>query len=192
MDISSEKTFKLPADHAMELKRKTIRQWCIAGFFSIVTVAIFWHYLYNWTGHSTIIGFIAPVNESVWEHLKLGYWGILIFSAVEFTFVRNTIHNLFLAKASGVVVLSLTILAIFYSYTSITGYFILWIDISSFVAGAFLCQWLIFKLYFTRSIGQLTEIAGIVFLLITGLLFAVFTSYPPDMPIFIDNSLNSH
>ena len=38
-----------------------------------------WHFLYPWVP-IPLVGLIAPVNESVWEHLKLLFWPFLFAS----------------------------------------------------------------------------------------------------------------
>ena len=35
------------------------------------------HFLYDWMPFQ-LVGMIAPVNESVWEHLKLLFWPFLL------------------------------------------------------------------------------------------------------------------
>ena len=32
------------------------------------------HFLYGLSGEFFLVGLLAPVNESVWEHLKLALW----------------------------------------------------------------------------------------------------------------------
>lgn len=34
------------------------------------------HFLYGLSGEFFLVGLLAPVNESVWEHLKLALWPI--------------------------------------------------------------------------------------------------------------------
>ena len=38
------------------------------------------HFLYEWTGYNYLVGFISPVNESTWEHLKLLFFPVLFLS----------------------------------------------------------------------------------------------------------------
>ena len=45
------------------------------SFFIRFSILFFWgalwHFLYSWSGNNILVGMIAPVNESVFEHLKL-------------------------------------------------------------------------------------------------------------------------
>ena len=60
-----------------------IRRWHIAGFFWIVIVGSLLHFTYEWSGKSTLVGYFSPVNESLWEHLKLGYFSLSFFILIE-------------------------------------------------------------------------------------------------------------
>ena len=51
------------------------RKWLIIGLLSILAGSAL-HFLYDlWPNPLTAV--FAPVNESVWEHLKLLYWPFL-------------------------------------------------------------------------------------------------------------------
>ena len=50
---------------------KSIYTWEIIGTFFIIIAGSLLHFVYEWTGYSDIMGLFTPVNESVWEHLKL-------------------------------------------------------------------------------------------------------------------------
>ena len=43
----------------------------IAGILCVSILGTLLHFTYRWSGRNPLIGLIAPVNESVWEHMKL-------------------------------------------------------------------------------------------------------------------------
>ena len=53
--------------------RKLIREerWIVKGTPFLFLVGGLWHMLYEFTGKSYLIGLIAAVNESIWEHSKM-------------------------------------------------------------------------------------------------------------------------
>ena len=55
----------------------------IIQFFYISLFASFLHFSYEMSNHSFIFSLIGAVNESVWEHLKLG-----IFPWFSWFFIR--------------------------------------------------------------------------------------------------------
>lgn len=61
--------------------------WFIIGIPITFLLGSLAHFAYDWSGKSVIVGIFTPVNESIWEHLKLSTYptfiwyilGILIF-----------------------------------------------------------------------------------------------------------------
>lgn len=171
---------------------KIIRYWAYAGVIAIIILGSLWHYVYNWTGEVALSGLIAPVNESVWEHLKMGYWALVIFSVPEYFFLKQKVNNYFLAKFIGVMALELTILIIYCSYTFFTKNHILWIDIASFVSGAIVCQVLIYNIYNKRPVSKIIDYSGLAAFISIALIFGITTRYPPHFGIFRDKNTNSY
>ena len=104
------------------------------------------HFLYEWSGSSVLVAWFCPVNESVWEHLKLGFWGVVFFSLIEYWFVRDKVNNFILAKAAGILSIQLFVLIVFYTYTSIVHTHIVVVDITSYIIGFVICQIIRYKI----------------------------------------------
>lgn len=162
-----------------------VRKWEMYGILWIVVVGSIFHFIYELSGKSPIIGAFSPVNESLWEHLKLGYFPLLIFSLVEYWFIRNKVNSFFLPKTIGIITMELFIVIVFYTYTLITKKANFLIDISSFVLGAIICQFISFKLMKVR-ISKALEIVGFLIFLLIGYIFVAFTFNPPKLDIFLD------
>lgn len=67
---------------------------CILAFIIIGTAGTLWHFVYEWSGENPIIGAIAPVNESVWEHLKLLFFPSLFYFITELFLCKEDCENL--------------------------------------------------------------------------------------------------
>ena len=154
----------------------------------LIVLGVVMHYIYPWTNESLLVAIFVPVNESVWEHLKLGYWSLIIYSIVEYTVVGRDMNNYLPAKGLGISILTLTILVIFYSYTGILGTNILAIDIGSYVLGAFLCQIISYRLFTSKPVGRGMYLFFTLILLVFGLCLAIWTFNPPHFPIFMDQN----
>lgn len=168
-----------------------IRKWEIAGFIWIVLIGSILHFTYDWSGKSSIVALFSPVNESVWEHLKMGYFTVLFFIFIEYWFINRYTNSFFLAKTIGVLSMNLFIVIVFYSYTAITKSPNLIIDIGSFVVGAIICQFISFKIMKMKISSTLNNIGLISFILI-GIIFIVFTFYTPKLPIFKDSNTGEY
>lgn len=171
---------------------KTILIWEIIGIFFLISVGSLLHFTYGWSNNNPIIGLFSPVNESVWEHLKLGFWSLMIFSLIEYFFIKNISNNFFTAKALGIFILQITIIVTFYTYTTFTGTEILIIDILSYILGSILCQIISYRQLIKNKINNKIKYLSVSFILIHGLLLFLFTFYPPKLPIFKDSNTNSY
>ncbi len=171
-------------------EKDIIKKWCIRGFYIIVLLGTFFHFFYDWSNHSKLFAAFFPVNESVWEHLKLGHWAVITFSIVEYFTIYKKVNNFFLAKAIGSYIISLTILLIFYSYYTFIGKNIVIVDILSYIIGVAICQFISYKIYQLKNSKNLNYI-GITVLIITSVLLIYFTFSPPKLDIFKDKRDNS-
>lgn len=81
--------------------------WLIVIGIAVFIAGTVWHNLYLYNNKNPIIGMIAPVNESVWEHSKMVIYPILmVFLISQIFFYRITQNRwiaLLLATIAGVV-----------------------------------------------------------------------------------------
>lgn len=169
-----------------------IRAWCIAGGLAIIGLGSLDHFLFEWSGRRPVMGIFAPVNESVWEHLKMGYWGMIVYSVGEYCNLRKRVENYFLAKFAGILTLETGILITFYTYTSILGRNLLLLDIATFVIGVILCQALVYFIFRANPMGSCANVAGAAGLIFLGATFAILTFHPPKKELFRDNRDGSY
>ena len=166
--------------------RKKFYFWEICAGIFICIVGSLMHFVYFWSGSIPWIGTFAAVNESTWEHLKLAFWPALLFAIFEFFFIRYAVNNYWIAKATSLFVTSISIVVLFYTYSGIIGSNYLFIDIAIFVIavviGEIVCYRIFKKNKFTSLISTFIAILAILLL---ATCFIVFTSYPPDVPLFI-------
>jgi len=173
-------------------KMKSLKRWRFAGIIALIIFGFLLHYLYSWTGNSKIIGLFVPVNESVWEHLKLGYWSLVLFSFVEFSQIKYRVNNYYFAKLIGILSLETIIILIFYGYTFIIGKNILLIDILSYVIGAIVCQYLTYIFLQLKPLSKFTDKISLAAFIAVGILFGVTTYYPPHIAIFMDHTTKTY
>lgn len=61
---------------------KHLKQYTIIGIFFVLITGTLAHFLYDWTGNNYIVGPFTPINESIWEHMKLLFFPMLIYSLI--------------------------------------------------------------------------------------------------------------
>jgi len=168
------------------LKREPVFVYEVIGVVFIIFLGSLLHFTFEWSGHQPIVGPFSAINESVWEHLKLGFWPALLYAIVEYRFVKKTAKNYLPAKTLSVYVIPIVIVVTFYSYTTVTGESIFILDILTFVVAVAVGQLSSYKLLTYRKLSGNLGRMSIVALAVLGLAFVAFTFYPPHLPIFQD------
>ncbi len=163
---------------------KKILIWEIVGMIFISLLGSFLHFLFELTGYFPPVGAIAAVNESVWEHLKLGYWPLMLFTLIEYKFIKKEVNNIAFAKLIASLVIVVFIITFFYTYTAILGEDFLFLDIISFILSIVIAQLVSYKILTLKKFSNKISIISILGLIILGLLFILFTYFPPHLPLF--------
>lgn len=163
-------------------------KWAGLGFIWLVGIGTLIHFAYQGLGKNVLVGIFCPVNESVWEHLKLGFTSLLLFSVIEYALTCPNLWQWLGAKALGLFVLQMTILGTFYSYTALVHHEILWVDILSYVVGSFLCQGISYRILLKEKVKLSLGYLGVGFIMLHILAVVYFTFAPPKIPIFQDHN----
>lgn len=166
--------------------RKQVLFFELVGIFFIIIFGSILHFTFEWSGGNAVVGVFSAVNESVWEHLKLGFWPAIVFALVEFKYLRKETNNFMFAKTIGVYLIPITIVVIFYSYTAIIGESVLVIDILSFVLAVVVGQLVSYRLLTGKRLPYNLDLVSLIALTLLGLAFVIFTFYPPQLGLFQD------
>jgi hypothetical protein len=166
--------------------KKTIIRYEFVGAIIIILLGSALHFTFELAGKQPIVGVFSAVNESVWEHLKLAFWPALLYTLIEYVLLKKQVNNFFQAKALGVCSMIAIIPLVFYSYTAVTGESIFAVDISTFIIAVIIGQFLGFKLFTYKKTPENFKIIALAILVLLAITFALFTFYPPHLPIFQD------
>lgn len=167
------------------MKRKLNRLQLI-GFVFIGLFGVLLHFLYEWSEENPIIAIFSGVNESTWEHMKLLFFPMLLFAIIESRFLKEEYPNFWCVKLRGIL-FGLTLIPIlFYTLNGIFGKTPDWINIGIYfvsLAAALIYETRLLK---RDKIFCLFEKGSVAVLLLLVVIFAVFTFYPPHIPLFKD------
>jgi hypothetical protein len=153
-------------------------------FWTLFFAGWIWHMLYAVTGFNDTIGLIAPVNESVWEHLKLGYGATLVLMLQDaWRSIRNKHSSSILGRSVAIVAMNIVIVAVFYTYTSIVGRSFVIVDIALYGVASWVAVIVHDRIAACKPSAMMENI-GIVLLMIIAALFAWFTMDVPSLMIF--------
>jgi len=166
--------------------KTAILRWELWGILFITVLGAVLHFAFEWTGEWKPLGAIAAVNESVWEHFKIGFWPTVAYAIAEYGYFRRHTPNFFFTKAVGIYAIPVTIAVLFYGYTLTTGLESLVLDIIIFIIAVAVCQMVSYKLLIMPPHPSWLNALGVVLIIVLALAFIVFTYVPPHLPLFQD------
>ncbi len=168
---------------------KTIkRSYAFFGFIFTVVAGSLLHFAFNYSEGNTLVGAFTPVNESVWEHLKLLLFPVILSSAAEFFTYGKESPSFISARTISLFVGMLSIILLFYTYSGISGSIDGPANIIIFIFSAAVVYLLTSLLM--KSSGPLANetasIIAICALTAMIILFIYFTFNPPMSELFRD------
>ena len=151
----------------------------------ITLFGAFLHFLYEISHHNKIVAIFAAVNESTWEHIKIGMTSTLLWSIYEISTYSFTGNYLF-AKTMCLLTIILLIPILFYSYYIFTKKSYLIVDIMCF-AITITCSQLVFNYIINLiNFSEIYVYISFVLIFIELLMYFTLTYHPLKNFIFKD------
>jgi len=153
------------------------------GIIFVLLTGTLAHFLYEWSGNNYIIGFFTPINESIWEHMKLLFFPMLLFSLSTVTKLKKNYPCIISSLFSGILIGTVLIPVFFYTYTGIWGYDIFILDLLTFILAVIIAFSTAYKFTLSCRMQNYTIplCAAIGAVLIC---FLLFTYSPPNIGLF--------
>ncbi|MGB9666779.1 MAG: DUF6512 family protein [Candidatus Cryosericum sp.] len=145
------------------------------------------HFFYGWFGQSTVVGLLAPVNESIWEHAKLVFLPPLLwYCFVAVSIGRDRSYELASASAAALWFMPLFQIAFYYAYAAVAHGDLFVMDIVDFTLTVVLGQVLFYRLTTRLHFSMVARVAAVISIVGLAAVFVVFTLRPPHIPLFMD------
>ena len=171
--------------------KRNIWLWQITGYAVTSLLGTLLHFLYEQSGGSLLAAPFSGVNESTFEHMKLLFWPMLAFAAIQDFFFREY-ESFRCIKLRGMLLGLISIPVIFYTYNGVIGKSPDWINIAIFfISGAIAYLYEAFKLKENTLTCKNRKIP-IAIICAIALLFVIFTFATPEIEIFKDPLTNSY
>lgn len=168
----------------MERKIMNLKKYSFYGFLFTSVLGTIMHFVYGWSGDNPIVGLFAPVNESVWEHMKLLFFPsvlYLIYSAYRLP-DRSAYPA---ALMTGILLGLLGIPVLYYTYSGILGFHVSAVDIAIFYISVLITFVTACRLSDRDDIRR-CFVPLLLSLCVLAFSFFLFTFLPPDLGIFED------
>lgn len=170
-------------------KNKIIKYQIFSVIFTFILGTLL-HFTYQISSENGVIAIFSAINESVWEHLKLLFFPMLITIIIGIFYTNKRVPNFICAKTIGTIAVMLFTVTFFYTYTGVLGKNISVIDISSFfiatILGEFIGYIYIINNFRCNKKLAIAVLVGLAFC------FAIFTFRTPNIGIFKDPITNQY
>lgn len=167
---------------------KYLKRYTVIGIFFVLITGTFAHFLYNWTGNNHIVGLFTPINESIWEHMKLLFFPMLLYSLIMILKLYRKYSCITSALCFGILMGAFLIPFFYYAYTSILGKNVFILDIGTFILSIAIAFWLSYKLTLSCRLESYTSLLCIL-VCILFFCFLLFTYHPPMAAVFKDPTI---
>ncbi len=165
------------------------KRYTIIGIVFVLIIGTLAHFLYDWSEKKYIIGLFTPINESIWEHMKLLFFPMLIYSFFIIFKFKKTYSCITSSLLFGIIIGTLLIPIFYYAYTSILGQGFFILDIGTFILSIIIAFWLSYKLTLSCKLEPYTLLlCSLVCILF--ICFMIFTYNPPETRIFEDPTVS--
>ncbi len=165
--------------------KKELRTCFFIGFVFVSVFGTLLHFLYEWTGDNRIIGLFSPVNESIWEHMKLFFFPMLLFTIIMsyFNILQTYYPALVSALLIGLHVGTWFIPFSYYTYSGILGQSITFVDVLLFYIAVFFGLRTAYGRIQNKGL-QKYEIPLKICTMVMLVLFMLFTYQAPEWGMF--------
>lgn len=167
-----------------------LKRYTIIGAIFVTILGTLSHFFYDLSNQNFIVGFFSPINESTWEHMKLVFFPMLLFSLFVISKLKESNPCITSAFLSGILIGTLLIPLIFYTYTGILGYNVFVLDLLTFLLSVIGAFFVAYRLTLSCRMQEYTMLlwiaVGVVFLC-----FLLFTIAQPDIALFADPTLSN-
>ena len=157
----------------------------MTGILFIFLAGAALHFVFALSGDLRPVAIIAAVNESVWEHLKIGFWPAFIWAIIELFVFGIRTKNFLFAKGIAFTMSALLITGIYY-ITKAAGIESLPIDITNFFVSIAIAQTISYRLILVQRGSRVLNVIGVLLIAVNIAAFSALSYYPPHNPIFLD------
>jgi hypothetical protein len=162
----------------------------IGSTLFVVTVGSLLHFMWDWSGRSSVVAVFAATNESTWEHLKLAFWPALFLSPLQ-RLVYSAAPGWLVGTAIRCLLPPLLIVALFYGYTAILGTNHLAFDLGTFVVSVSAGE-MVGHRVMKRPAASSVRLGAAAALLAATVAFSTLSFRPPSFFLFDDPQEQRH
>ena len=165
----------------------------VVGVVVIFALTVLYHFLYEWFPNP-VFSVLFPVNESIWEHMKLLYSGILTWQIIEYFILKrknikftNYFSSLFLTMITSIIVYLILYLPLYSLFKEN-----MFISIGLLIIVIILMEIFNYYLISRKEENKFLDKVSIILIILGYVVFLSLTYDPPRNYIFYDTTENKY
>ena len=165
----------------------SLKKLKVISFFIVFIISFLCHFMYEWIPNF-VTSIFFPVNESIWEHMKILYSATTFYGIIDYILLRkykikynNFMFQLFFTGFSSIVIYLIIYIPI---YNLIGEHLI--ISISLMLIVYIICQIISYKILKGKEYKYINKVSILLIILMYGM-FGYLTYKPLNNYIFVDN-----
>ncbi len=166
--------------------KKSLWLWQLGGFIFTAVAGVILHFLFGWTNENALVAPFSAVNESIWEHMKLLFFPMLVFAFIESRYIGKDYKNFWCAKLIGIVLGIVLIPVLYYVINGVFGPTPDWINIAIFFVTVVISYYAETRILRDNLINCKSSSKALAILVLIGVVFMVLTFLTPQIPLFED------
>ena len=159
----------------------------IISIFGIFVLNFISHFLYEWMPN-TLFSIFFPVNESIFEHMKMISTSILIYSIIEYIILKKTkpnynnyLFSIFISCIGNIIIFLIMYLPIYYKIGEKLILTIILLFISIVIT-----EFISYKILCTKKNYTWLNIVSLLMIITLYIIFGYLTYNPIICPLFFD------
>ena len=164
----------------------TLKRSRIISTIGIFLLCFLFHFIYDWIP-SYITAIFFPVNESIWEHMKLLFSAVVMYGIIDYIILQkfkikynNFFTNLFVTGISIIPIYLLMFLPVYYKIGEN-----MVITIGIMLISIIISQVISYYILKASDLDKL-NIISLILIIMTYIVFAYLTYYPIKTELFFD------
>lgn len=161
-------------------------------FFITFGLTFLCHFMHEWFPN-TLTSIFFPVNESIWEHMKMLFTAILLGGLIEISIIKKQnlkLNNILLTQFLKAIISIPIFLIIYLPLYYILGENMI-ISISVMTITLIIIEFISYFLFQTKEI-KYQNIISITLIILSYIIFSILTYYPPKTELFYDKTKNKY
>lgn len=165
--------------------RRSLFFWEAIGIPFIFLAGFGLHYAWDFFHRWWPIGIFAPINESLWEHLKLVFWPALLYGLLELMILRVAFSRILLAKGVSLLFMLPALIVFHKLYRLLTKDPVVLLDIFFFLVTVTIGQWISWRVLQQRKMPTALSCISGGFLLIVMAIMTYIALKAPYLSFFL-------